>query len=75
MTDNNADVDCKLDYGLCNGLWYADVRCTVLFHSNNGSILRIAETVCRRYHWCSEIIKMKKDVADSSILFCRSMGL
>ena len=33
-----------------NRLWYADVRRIVLFHPDNGCILRTAETVRRRYY-------------------------
>ena len=50
QSNDNANVDRKPDHRLCNRLWYADVRRIILFHPDNGCILRTAETVRRRYY-------------------------
>ena len=50
QSNDNANVDCQPDHRLCNRLWYADVRRIILFHPDNGCILRTAETVRRRYY-------------------------
>ena len=53
--NDHANADRQPDHRLCDRLWYADVRCIVLFYSYNDRILCITETVCRRYYRSSQI--------------------
>ena len=45
-----ADADRQFDHRICDRLRYADVRRIILFYSDYDRILRITETVRRRYY-------------------------